>query len=111
MSAILRSRLPAIIAVLPVGVDGATREAAEVVVERAKARVSVNEGDLRDAIHIEREGVAEYAVVAGDENEVFYGHMVEHGTSHSAPRPFLVPSLDETEDLAVRLVALTLKRL
>jgi hypothetical protein len=28
------------------------------------------------------------------DSDVFYGHLVEHGTSHSAPHPFLVPSLE-----------------
>lgn len=111
MSAILRSRLPAIIATIPVGVDGATEESAELIVDRAKARVSVGTGGLRDAIHVEREGVAEYEVVAGDEGDVFYGHMVEHGTRHSAPRPFLIPAAEETKNEAVMLVTIVLKGL
>lgn len=90
----------------------AVKEAAGVVAERAKHRVPVGAPDvhLRDAIHVEREGPAGYYVVAGD-NDAWYGHLVEHGTSHSAPRPFLVPSLEESRDDAVEFVRTALVRL
>lgn len=78
--------------------SAAVKQGADLVAERAKVRAPdappLGEG-LVEAIHVEREGGAGYMVVAGD-GDVFYGHMVEHGTSHSPPHPFLVPSLEES---------------
>lgn len=100
MPAKLTSRLPEIAAELPVRMDAVAKQGAELVEGRAKARAPdrppIGEG-LVEAIHVERERAGSYEVVAGD-GDVFYGHMVEHGTSHSAPRPFLVPSLEESRD-------------
>ena len=45
------------------------------------------------AIHVERAGAAEYAVVAGDE-DVFWGHFLEHGTTKMAAQPFLIPAAE-----------------
>lgn len=92
----LRSRIPLIAAELHARLDPAVRAAAEVVATGARARVPVGapEVHLRDAIHVERNDTATYSVLAGDEN-VFYGHMVEFGTSHSAPRPFMVPAAED----------------
>lgn len=52
---------------------------------------------LVEAIHVDdsQAPFLEYAVVAGD-HKVFWGHLVELGTSHSAPHPFLVPALEES---------------
>ena len=92
---VLRSRFPEIIARLPEAVaDAAARETAEAIERGAKERVPVDSGDLRDAIHVEQVGEGKYLVIAGD-GEVYYGHMVENGTSWSSghpPRPFLVPA-------------------
>ena len=106
----LNSRLPEIVLEIQIRADRAVHEGAEEVRERAKARVPVREGNLRDAIHVEREDAAAYEVVAGDD-DVFYGHMVEHGTTHSAPRPFLVPSLDDARGDVVDLVQRSLRGL
>ena len=92
----LRSRFPQIAGELAARLDGATRAAAEIVERQAKSRVPVNTGRLRDAIHVEREGVGEYVVVAGD-TEVFYAHIVEHGGAHTAARPFMVPAAEESK--------------
>jgi hypothetical protein len=34
-------------------------------------------------------------VVAGNE-DVFYGHIVEHGGAHSAAQPFMVPAAEDS---------------
>lgn len=91
-------RLPEIIRELETEVEKAVREAVEeLVVPTAKALVPKDEGYLAEAIHTELALEGLYVVaggrVAGD-RDVFYGHMVEHGTTHSAPRPFLVPALE-----------------
>lgn len=106
------NRFPVIIAELPAKVDSAVATGALAVAAHARARVPVGAPDvhLRDAIHVEREGVAEYSVVAGD-NEVWYGHLVEFGTTHSAPRPFMVPAAGDGRDEVVGLVAAALRSL
>jgi HK97 gp10 family phage protein len=92
-----RSRLPQIAAQLQARIDTAVRAGAEAVSAQAKQRVPVESGALRDAIHVERGGVGEYTVVAGD-REAFYGHLVEFGTVHTPPRPFLVPAAEASRD-------------
>lgn len=113
MPATLESRFPQIIAELRPKVSAAVKTSAESIAENAKTKVAdpapVGEG-LRAAIHVEREDVAEYSVVAGDE-KVFYGSMVEFGTSHSAPHPFLVPAAEEGLPEAVALVTAALRGL
>lgn len=108
----LKSRIPLIAAELNAKVDTAVATGALAVAAHARARVPVGAPDvhLRDAIHVERTGVAEYSVVAGD-NEVWYGHLVEWGTSHSAPRPFMVPAAEDGRDEVVGLVVAALRRL
>lgn len=109
----LKSRIPMIAAGLPVLVDRAVEEAADKIVESAKVRVPdrapVGEG-LIAAIHTERRGVGERAVVAGD-GDHWYGHLVEYGTTHSAPKPFLVPAAEETRPVFVSLVQAALEAL
>lgn len=99
---ILRSRFPQIILELPARGDAAAKLIAERIEQAAKRRAPdrppIGEG-LVDAIHTERQGVGTYAVIAGDD-DVFYGHLVENGTVHSAPHPFLVPALEESRDVA-----------
>lgn len=90
--------------------DGVAEAGAEMVASRAKDRVPVKTGKLRDAIHVEREGAGEYAVIAGD-TEVFYGHIVEHGGAHTPARPFLTPAAEETRDEYRAAAKAALKRL
>jgi len=106
----LRSRIPSIAAQLQARVDGALRAGAEAIEQQAKQRVPVASGDLRDAIHVEREAMGEYAVVAGDDN-VFYGHMVEFGTARVPARPFLVPAAEASRDTIVTAVTTVLRGL
>lgn len=113
MPTTLESRFPMIVAELRLRVSAAVKASAEMIAEDAKMKVAdpapVGVG-LRAAIHVEREDVAEYSVVAGND-DVFYGHMVEHGTSHSAPHPFLIPAKEENTAEAVGLVSAALKGL
>jgi HK97 gp10 family phage protein len=92
---VYQSRLPRVAAELAARLDAVTRAAAERVERRAKTRVPVATGRLRDAIHTEREDTAEYVVVAGD-TDAFYGHLVEHGGANTPGRPFLTPATEET---------------
>jgi HK97 gp10 family phage protein len=101
----LKSRLPLIAAELNPLVDAAVKTGAEGIASGARARVEVGAPDvhIRDAIHVEREGLMRYAVVAGDD-DAWYGHLLEHGTVHSAPKPFLIPATEDGRDEAVSLV-------
>ena len=92
----LTSKLPEIIA----GIEAAVKEAevagAELVAQTARERVPFDPATphhVRDAIHIE-ETEDGLLVVAGDK-EAWWAHMIEHGTTHSPPQPFLVPALEE----------------
>lgn len=104
-----RSRIPKITAEMLPALEAATGAAAELVAARAKERVPVDTGRLRDAIHVERDSGG-FAVVAGD-TEAFYGHIVEHGGVRTPAHPFLVPAVEESRDEAIELVALALRRL
>ena len=104
------SKLPRIAASLVPKLDAAAASAAEIVAGRARDRVPVNTGRLRDAIHVERDGVSTYAVVAGD-TEAFYGHIVEHGSVHTPAHPFLVPALEESRKEALAIAAAALRAL
>jgi HK97 gp10 family phage protein len=110
MSATLKSRFPQIIASIRPRVSVAVKESADAIKEGAQERVPRDTEDLYHAIHVERVGVAEYSVVAGDD-DVFYGHMVEDGTAHSAPRPFLVPAAEVERPLAEARVTAALRGL
>jgi HK97 gp10 family phage protein len=93
----LKSRIPQIIVEIQVIAEESTREGAETVRDSAELKLQPHRlsGRLAEATHVERdEDENGYAVVAGD-RDVFWGHFLEHGTSHSAAYPFLVPSLEE----------------
>ena len=96
----LTSKLPEIIAAIDAAVKDAEAASAELVAESARARVPVDKGDLKEAIHVEANTDGDgFWIIAGGktagDRDVFYGHMVEHGTTHSPPEPFLVPALEE----------------
>lgn len=90
--------------------DAIARGVAEVVEQAAKDNVPVQTGRLRDAIHVEREGLGEYAVVAGDQ-VAFYGHIIEHGGVHTPARPFMVPAADFARPEAQAIGRAALRRL
>lgn len=99
-----RTRLPEYIATLNPRLGATLRQGAEMVADRARSRVHVDSGDLRDAIHVESEPEDEfdlsYYVVAGS-REAYYGHMEEFGTSDTPAHPFLVPALEEMREPVV----------
>ena len=106
----LRNRFPLIIAQLEPRMDAAARMGAEAIQGRAKQRVPVETGALRDAIHVEHPDTGTYAVVAGD-TDAWYGMLVEHGTKRNPPHPFLVPALEESVDEIVSVAQTALKTL
>lgn len=112
MPATLKSRLPEIAAELRPKVSAAVKWGAERVAEDAAANLPIGppEIHLAERIHVERRGGAEYAVVAGDE-EAYYGHIIEHGSSKMAPRPFLVPALEGRKENIEALVTGVLRGL
>ena len=76
----------------------ALRNAAKPVRREARARVPVDEGDLRKSIKtkatVKRSGDG-YADVGFDPEIAFYGGFVELGTSQQPARPFLRPALEQ----------------
>lgn len=111
---------------------GAVRAGAKVMEERAKQAVPVDDGDLRDSIKVttrSRRGKVTASVRAGGK-KAFYAHMVEFGTARhfikprkrkslffaglarevvdhpgSAPKPFMRPALDNSQQEAVDAAA------
>ena len=106
----LKSRLPEITRELHTRVSEGTEAGAEIVVAKAKERVPVRSGRLRDAIHTEFKGSGDWNVVAGD-REVFYGHMIEFGTTRAPAHPFLIPALEESRADIEKAVTIALRSL
>lgn len=75
---------------------GAVRAGAKIIMEDAKARVSVDTGDLRDSIRIQKVRARGTSVtfVVGAEKKEFYGQFIEFGTSKQSARPWLRPAFD-----------------
>lgn len=92
----LTSDIPRIITNMVRFPDDVADDAADLIIAAAKDKVPVVSGKLRDAIHADEEPEGVY-VVAGN-NVAWYGALVEYGTSHSAPRPFLIPAFEENVD-------------
>ena len=88
----LRSRIPLIASELDDKLIEGVADLAQRVADGAQERVPVDSGNLRDAIHVETNGM-EVRVVAGS-REAFYGHIVENGSVRQPPRPFLVPAFE-----------------
>ena len=93
----------------------ALKNAAEPVLEDAKANVPVRTGKLKKALKItnvkKKEGV-KYILVGvdkGDNSEIFYGKFVEFGTSKRTAHPFLQPAYEKNKDDIKRIIAQTLK--
>ncbi len=109
MPAVLHTRFPQIVRELRPRVEKAVEEGAELIAREAKSRVPVESGDLRDAIHVDDD--PQGSVVVAGTDEVFYGHMVEFGTSHSAASPFLVPAGEAKRSEIDNLIKAALRRL
>jgi HK97 gp10 family phage protein len=106
-----QSRLPRIVADLNPKVDAICAGGANLIKDGAKNRVPVRTSRLHDAIHVEHDdGGSEWAVVAGND-EVFYGHIVEHGSTHTPAHPFMIPALEESRNAIDTLAAAVLETL
>ena len=93
----------------------ALKNAAEPVLEDAKANVPVRTGKLKKGLKItnvkKKEGV-KYILVGvdrGDNSEIFYGKFVEFGTSKMPAKPFLQPAYEKNKDNIQKTIANTLK--
>lgn len=115
MSVTLKSRLPQISRELPMRVNRVLEVGAHEIADSAKSRVPFKTGRLHDAIHVEDRGAQSWAVVAGDrDKDVFYGHMVEFGTTGDTgtpAQPFLIPAVEANKAAIKAAVTLALKRL
>lgn len=105
----LRSRLPEITAEMHARVEAAIEHAAHGIADEAKTRVPVASGKLRDAIHVDRQSDGVH--VMGGDTDAWYGHLVEHGTARTSPRPFLVPAFEAQKEHLIAEVAAALKGL
>lgn len=136
MSVTLESRFPDIERDMRRLISSGVQDSAETVRDLAKAKVAVDDGDLKEVIHVERVGPAEWAVVAGgvsaDGDNVWYGHLVERGHlivsyertednphgrqrvasartvhGHVAAKPFLIPALEAVRsEIEAKLAAM-----
>jgi len=93
----------------------ALRNAAEPVLEDAKANVPVRTGKLKKGLKItnvkKKEGI-KYILVGvdrGDNSEIFYSKFIEFGTSKMSARPFLQPAYEKNKDNIQKTIANTLK--
>lgn len=110
------SRLAEISAELPKLVDDALKEGAELVAADAERRLEPHRlsGALEGQIYVDDKKRAGIYVRAGDPKDpsfAFYGHLIEFGTSHSPPFPFLVPALEENAGTVERLARVAIGRL
>lgn len=106
MTVVLKSDLDDISRRLPKKVADRVEAGAELIAKQAAVFVQVGKGPkhLRDDIHVEKTGRAEYTVYAG-RRDTFYAHFLEFGTVHAAPFPFLIPAFEMHKDTVVAMVA------
>ena len=78
----------------------ALRNAGNPVLKHARAHVAVDEGDLKKSLKrkatVRRTGEG-YVDIGVEKGDVFYGHIVEFGSSQQSARPFLRPALDQSD--------------
>lgn len=93
----------------------ALKNAAEPVLEDAKANVPIRTGKLKEGLKIgkikNKDGV-KYILVGvdrGDNSEIFYGKFIEFGTSKRAAHPFLQPAYEKNKNNIKEIIAETLK--
>jgi HK97 gp10 family phage protein len=100
-----KSRIPEIAAEIPAKLEAVMEAGAQRIAQEAKNRVPVRDGDLRNAIHVEKADDGDgYVVIAGN-RQVFYGHLVEHGGAFNGARPFLVPAFEQERETILALGA------
>jgi len=103
------------------------RAGARPMVKTAKAKVSRESGTLRRAIGANvkklrgvrtarigaRSGWGREVTVKGQtqyRNPTQYSHLVEYGTAHSAPKPFIRPAVETTQGEVVQEMAKALDK-
>lgn len=108
----LKSRFPEIEAKIARRISTEMRHTANLIAEDAASRIHPGPDPihLAEEIHVDREAPATYRVVAGG-GGAYYGHILEHGAVHMAPRPFLIPALDAQREGAVRRTTAVLRGL
>lgn len=93
----------------------ALKNAAEPVLEDAKANVPVRTGKLKKGLkitNVKKKDGMKYILVGvdrGDNSEVFYGKFIEFGTSKMPARPFLQPAYEKNKNTIRKAIAETLK--
>lgn len=111
-----KSRIPRVASALEIAVDAALVEGANRVKDDAERRLAPHRhtGELERQLRVDDRKKAGIYVVAGDPkdpNFAFWGMLLEHGTAHSAPAPFLVPALEENRAGIVTLAEAAIKAL
>lgn len=81
-------KLDAILRNLGKNTSEATEQIASDIVEIAQENAPVQTGELRDSIHVEKDGNDHTVVVGAD-----HGAFVELGTSKMAAQPYLGPAV------------------
>lgn len=93
----------------------ALKNAAEPVLQDAKANVPVDTGKLQEHLDIgavkKKDGIKyiDIGVTKNDYKKMFYGKFVEFGTTQHAARPFLGPAIEKNKTVVENIIAQTLK--
>jgi len=98
-------------------IRAAVRQGANVIKEKAKSYVPVDEGTLRDSIKVSgsraQKGIIAFRIrptkKKGKGKSVFYGRFQEFGTSKMAAHPFMRPAYDEAGEDVLNKVIDTIK--
>lgn len=75
----------------------AVRQTAKGIVKKARAKVPIDTGHLRDSIRYEpldNEHRAHVVVDTRDEKHPSYAAYLEYGTRHQGAQPFLIPAAE-----------------
>lgn len=74
----------------------AARKAGAILRDEAARRAPRDSGDLAAGMTMRtrKEDATSISLEVGPSKKQFYGHMVEGGTKHTRPQPFLGPAMD-----------------
>lgn len=93
----------------------ALRNAAEPVLEDAKANAPVKTGKLKEGLGIssvKAKAGMKYILVGidkSDNSKIFYGKFIEFGTSKMSPRPFMGPAYEKNKREIIEEIKSTLR--
>lgn len=79
------------------------------LVESLQAAAPVGTGQLRDSIKFSRSKLTKDGVAKGGVRGMFYGRMLELGTSKMAARPWARPVIDRLSETVLKTINDTLK--